>query len=62
MIQKPESNQLRLLDAGAGTGILTVSAALQCLNFGAGTVDAVLYELDSKAVPSLDNNGSVNNF
>ena len=54
LISKPSSKAVRLLDAGAGTGILTASTALHCLKLGCKTVHAVLYELDSKAIPSLE--------
>ena len=54
LINKPESETVRILDAGAGTGILTASAALRCLELGCKTVHAVLYELDSDAVPNLE--------
>ncbi len=54
LVSKPKCKAARILDAGAGTGILTASTALQCLDFGCKTVHAVLYELDSEAVPSLE--------
>ncbi|MCU7850228.1 MAG: Eco57I restriction-modification methylase domain-containing protein [Candidatus Thiodiazotropha sp. (ex Lucinoma kastoroae)] len=54
LINKPKSKTVRILDAGAGTGILTASTALRCLDFGCKTVHAVLYELDSEAVPNLE--------
>lgn len=54
LIAKPKSKTVRILDAGAGTGILTASTALRCLGLGCKTVHAVLYELDSEAVQSLE--------
>lgn len=54
LIKKPKSKKVRILDAGAGTGILTASAALRCLDLGSKTVHAVLYELDNEAVPNLE--------
>lgn len=54
LIDKPKSKTVRILDAGAGTGILTASTALRCLDLGCKTVHAVLYELDCEAVPSLE--------
>ncbi len=54
LINKPKCKTVRILDAGAGTGILTASTALRCLDLGCKTVHAVLYELDSEAVPNLE--------
>lgn len=54
LINKPKSKTVHILDAGAGTGILTASTALRCLGLGCKTVHAVLYELDSKAIPNLE--------
>ncbi len=54
LLNKPHSKNVRILDAGAGTGILTVSTALRCLELGCKTVHAVLYELDSEAIPNLE--------
>ena len=53
LVVKPKSKTIRILDAGAGTGILTASTALYCLSMGCKNVHAVLYELDSEAVTSL---------
>ena len=54
LVSKPKSKTIRILDAGAGTGVLTASTALHCLDLGCKTVHAVLYELDSEAVPNLE--------
>jgi adenine-specific DNA-methyltransferase len=51
---KSKSKVVRILDAGAGTGILTVSAALRCLDLGYKTVHATLYEVDCEALPNLE--------
>jgi adenine-specific DNA-methyltransferase len=53
LVVKPQSKTIRILDAGAGTGILAASTALYCLSMGCKTVHTVLYELDSEAVSSL---------
>lgn len=53
LVVKPKSKTIRILDAGAGTGMLTASTALHCLGMGCKTVHAVLYELDYEAVASL---------
>src|SRR5690606_12504461 len=42
------------LDAGAGTGILTASTAVQLLELGCQVVHAVLYELDSSVITHLN--------
>jgi len=54
LINKPKSKIVRILDAGAGTGILTATTASRCLDLGCKTVHAVLFELDSKAIPNLE--------
>lgn len=54
LIDKPKGKTVRILDAGAGTGILTASTALRCLDLDCKTVYAALYELDSEAVPNLE--------
>ena len=54
LVNKPKSKTIRILDAGAGTGILAASTALRCLGLGCKTVHAVLYELDSEAMPNLE--------
>jgi len=54
LVIKPKSKTIRILDAGAGTGILTASTALHCLGMGCKAVHAVLYELDCEAAVSLE--------
>ncbi len=54
VVVKPKSKTIRILDAGAGTGTLTASTALHCLEMGCKIVHAVLYELDREAVDSLE--------
>ena len=54
LVNKPKSRAVRILDAGAGTGILTVSTALRYLDLGCKAVHAVLYELDTDVVPNLE--------
>ena len=54
LISKPVSEEVRILDAGAGTGIMTASAALHCLDMGCKSVHAVLYELDAETAFNLE--------
>ena len=56
MISPFNEKIVRILDAGAGTGILTISAAIQCLKHGNKHVHAVLYEVDEEILPSLKHN------
>lgn len=53
MIQPVNVPTVRILDAGAGTGILTISAAMRCLTMGNLQVHAVLYEIDEDAAAHL---------
>ncbi|MCU7907171.1 MAG: Eco57I restriction-modification methylase domain-containing protein [Candidatus Thiodiazotropha sp. (ex Epidulcina cf. delphinae)] len=56
MIGPVDTPVVRIIDAGAGVGILTVSAALRCLEMGNNQVHAVLYEIDGNAVAHLEVN------
>lgn len=56
MVEPPDAEVVQILDAGAGAGILTISAALKCLKSGCKKVHAVLYEIDPDVVPHLDAN------
>lgn len=56
MINDTDASSIRILDAGAGAGILTIAAALRYLEIGKKYVHAVLYELDSEVIPLLKNN------
>jgi len=51
-----ETSVIRILDAGAGAGILTISAALRCLELGHHQVHAVLYEIDADTLTHLKSN------
>lgn len=56
LIHPIEAPTIRILDAGSGAGILTVSAALQCLKQGNRHVHAVLYEIDKSVLLLLEEN------
>lgn len=45
--------EIRILDCGAGYGILTLTTALHCLKNGRKDISAVLYELDPKVIEGL---------
>ena len=47
---------VKILDAGAGEGILTASAARRCLELGNRRVHAVLFEVDKDILLTLEEN------
>ena len=56
MLTPMKVSTVRLLDAGAGTGILTISATMRCLAMGNKRVHAVLYEIDKNILSYLEVN------
>ena len=56
MIQPMNVPVVRILDAGAGTGTLTIFSALQCLKLGHKQIHAVLYEIDTELSLNLTAN------
>ena len=58
MIQPVNAPVVRILDAGAGAGVLTFSASMRCLKIGQSQVHAVLYEIDKSILPQLKMNMS----
>lgn len=47
---------IKILDAGAGKGILTASTALHYLELGNRRIHAVLFEVDKDVLPALEDN------
>ncbi len=56
MIQPVNAPVVRIMDAGAGTGVLAFSASLRCLKIGHRRIHAVLYEIDKSILPQLEAN------
>jgi adenine-specific DNA-methyltransferase len=54
LVEPTQKKNLTLLDAGAGTGILTACTALHVLEGGCKSLHSVLYELDDEVLPSLE--------
>jgi adenine-specific DNA-methyltransferase len=50
-----KEKELRILDAGAGTGILSISAIMRCIELGYKNINVTLYEIDSALIESLNN-------
>ena len=48
--------RVKILDAGAGDGILTASAARRCLELGSRRVHAVLFEVDKDILSAIEEN------
>jgi len=47
---------VKILDAGAGEGVLATAAARRCLELGKRRVHAVLFEVDKDILPALEEN------
>ena len=56
MIRPVNAPVVRILDAGAGAGVLTFSASIRCLKSGHNRIHAVLYEIDKSILPQLEMN------
>ncbi len=53
-----DSSPLRILDAGAGSGVLTMAVVTSCLALNYTRMHAVLYEIDRTVLPHLEQNMS----
>ena len=53
MLEYVTDKHIRILDAGAGMGILTAAATLRCVSLGCSSIHAVLYEKDELIVDQL---------
>lgn len=54
MLHEPKEKKISILDAGAGTGVLTAATAAQLLELGCKAVHAVVYELDFLVIAHLN--------
>jgi len=52
-VSPPKGKKVRILDSGAGIGILTAATVERCIELGCEDIHAVLYELDQEVVPYL---------
>lgn len=52
----PTTGTIRILDAGAGIGNLTISTVSRCCQLGYKHIHAVLYEVDDSIIPTLEAN------
>lgn len=59
LIREPARCSVRILDPGAGNGILAAASALRILDIGHHEVHAVLYELDLDAIPYIQQTLSI---
>jgi len=55
LIRLEGRNAVRILDAGAGSGILAATAAMECFGQGIKEVHVVAYEIDPQVLPYLEN-------
>lgn len=52
----PRGDQVKILDAGAGAGILAYAAALRCFELGSQRISIVAYEMDVSVLTELESN------
>lgn len=48
------NDEVRILDAGAGIGVLSIAAVIQCLNLGYKNLSVILYEIDINLISTID--------
>lgn len=49
-LNKEENQTIRILDAGAGDGILAYAAVQRCLDLGYKNIEVCLYEIDKDLI------------
>ncbi|MFY4862829.1 Eco57I restriction-modification methylase domain-containing protein [Aliarcobacter butzleri] len=57
-IKKDKSKLLYILDAGAGDGLLSISAVIKCIKLGYKNIHVTLYEIDNELIENLNSNFS----
>ena len=55
-LNKEENQTIRILDAGAGDGILAYAAVQRCLDLGYKNIEVCLYEIDKDLIKLIDSN------
>ncbi len=54
LVSIPGKGKIRILDAGAGAGILTAACVSRCIDLGCEEIHAVLFEIDVSANPYIE--------
>ncbi|PTV44562.1 methyltransferase [Acinetobacter oleivorans] len=56
VIHSSSQEQIKILDAGGGFGILAIAASLKCLEIGIKKIHVVIYEIDVELLAHLERN------
>ncbi|MDV2942712.1 N-6 DNA methylase, partial [Acinetobacter baumannii] len=56
VIHSSSLEEIKILDAGSGFGILAIAASLKCLEIGIKKVHVVIYEIDVELLAHLERN------